>query len=75
MVAAIEQMMPSATQRRVAVIGDTSWTSGGKPSLEAASQAIPFFGLLMGLAASAIQSGYSMDLPICLAMDVAVQTS
>jgi hypothetical protein len=50
MVVAIEQMMPSTTQRRVAVIGETTWATGGQPSLQAASQAIPFWGLLMGFA-------------------------
>jgi hypothetical protein len=50
MVMAIEQIIPSTTKRRVAVIGETSWASSGKPNLQAANQAIPFWGLLMGLA-------------------------
>jgi hypothetical protein len=50
MVAAVERMMPSTTKRNVAVIGDTSWATSTSPSLQVANQAIPFFGLLMGLA-------------------------
>jgi len=48
-VAAMEKLMPSTIQRNVAVIGDTSWTSGS-PSPVTASQSIPFFGQLIGLA-------------------------
>ena len=47
--ASTEQMMPSATRCRVAVIADTKWASGTAPTLQEASQAIPFFGILMGL--------------------------
>jgi hypothetical protein len=50
MVAAIERMLPSTTKRNVAVIGDTSWATSAAPSLQIANQAIPFFGLLMGIA-------------------------
>jgi hypothetical protein len=47
-VAAVERMMPSQTKRNVAVIGEVIW--GDIPTLQAANHAIPFFGLLMGLA-------------------------
>lgn len=47
--AAIEQIVPSTIKRFVAVIGDTSWASSSQPSLQAANQSIPFWGLLMGL--------------------------
>jgi hypothetical protein len=47
-VAAIEQIIPSTSKRRVAVIGDTTWATNATPSLQVANQAIPFFGLLMG---------------------------
>ncbi len=47
-VAAVEKILPSIVQRNVAVIGDTAWTLADAPSLKAANQAIPFFGLLMG---------------------------
>jgi hypothetical protein len=51
MTAAIEQIIPSTTtKRKVAVIGETSWASGVQPSLQAANQAMPFWGLLMGFA-------------------------
>jgi len=50
LVAAVEQIIPSTTKRMVAVIGNTSWASSGQPNLQAANQAIPFWGLLMGLA-------------------------
>jgi hypothetical protein len=46
----VEQMLPSTTKRRVAVIGETSWASGDKPSFQTANQAIPFFGFLAGFA-------------------------
>jgi hypothetical protein len=49
-VAAVERMMPSQTKRNVAVIGDVVWAEGDIPTLQTANQAIPFFGLLMGLA-------------------------
>ena len=50
MAAAIEQIIPSTTKRNVAVIGDTSWSASRDPSLQAASRAIPFWGMLMGFA-------------------------
>ena len=50
MTAAIEQIIPSTTKRKVAVIGEISWASSDQPSLQAANQAIPFWGLLMGFA-------------------------
>jgi hypothetical protein len=50
MVAAIERMIPSTTKRNVAVIADTSWATSAAPSIQIANQAIPFFGLLMGIA-------------------------
>lgn len=49
-VAAVERLLPSSVQRNVAVIGDTSWTMEEKPNLRDAGRAVPFFGLLMGLA-------------------------
>ena len=49
-VAAVERLLPSSVQRRVAVIGDTSWSSAAQPNLRDAAGAIPFFGMLMGLA-------------------------
>lgn len=48
MVAAVERMVPSTTKRNVAVIGETSWAAGDAPTLQTATHAIPFFGLLMG---------------------------
>jgi hypothetical protein len=48
-VAAVEKMLPSSTQRNIAAIGDTGWTVNA-PSIAAANQAIPFFGMLMGFA-------------------------
>ena len=50
MVAAVERMLPSTTKRNVAVIADTSWATADVPTLQTANHAIPFFGLLMGLA-------------------------
>lgn len=49
-VAAMERLLPPETPRNVAVIADTSWTVSGAPNLQDAAKAIPFFGLLMGLA-------------------------
>lgn len=49
MVAAIERMIPSTKKCKVAVIGDTSWAASSAPTLQIANQAIPFFGLLMGI--------------------------
>jgi hypothetical protein len=46
--ASVEKILPSSVKRNVAVLGDTGWTMGHKPSLQTANQAIPFFGLLMG---------------------------
>jgi hypothetical protein len=48
MVAAVERMLPSAIKRNVAVIADTVWAKVETPTLEMASLAVPFFGLLMG---------------------------
>jgi hypothetical protein len=48
MVAAVERMLPSTTKRNVAVIADTAWANAEGPTLQMASQAVPFFGLLMG---------------------------
>ena len=50
-IAAIERLLPSSIQRRIAVIGETSWTLREQPSLQDAGNAIPFFGMLMGFAA------------------------
>jgi hypothetical protein len=50
LLAAIEQIMPSAQQRNVAVIADTSWAGDATTSIQAANSAIPFFGMLMGFA-------------------------
>ena len=49
MIAAVEQILPSSLKRNVAVIGDTAWAMADKPDLRMANQAIPYFGLLMGL--------------------------
>jgi hypothetical protein len=49
MVAAVEGIIPSTTKRNVAVIADTSWAHAEAPNVQAASRAIPFFGLLLGL--------------------------
>jgi len=46
---AVERILPSAVPRNVAVVGDTNWTLAPAPDIKLASQAIPFFGLLMGL--------------------------
>lgn len=48
--ASVEKMLPSSVQRNVAVVGETTWAMADKPSVQAANQAIPFFGLLMGFA-------------------------
>jgi len=56
MVQMMEKLVPPRPPRRVSVIADTyfSWNVGGKvpniPSLAEAGQAIPFFGILLGLA-------------------------
>jgi hypothetical protein len=50
MIARIEQIVPSATKRRIAVIAETGWASTPSPMLQQANAAIPFFGMLMGLA-------------------------
>jgi hypothetical protein len=50
MVVAIERLIPSTTKRNIAVIGDTTWALDTQPGLNAASQAIPFWGFLMGFA-------------------------
>jgi hypothetical protein len=48
MIASIEQTIPSTVKRSVAVIADAAWAEQTSPSIQAASQAIPFFGMLMG---------------------------
>src|SRR5579872_1810030 len=48
-IAAMEKMLPSTTPRNVAVIADVAWAASGEASLQVASKAIPFLGLLMGL--------------------------
>lgn len=50
-IAAIERLLPSSVQRRIAVITETSWALREQPSLQDAGRAIPFFGMLMGFAA------------------------
>lgn len=50
MVASVEGMLPSTVQRNVAVVGNTSWIAAAAPTLQAANQAIPFFGHLLGFA-------------------------
>jgi hypothetical protein len=50
-VAAMEQLIPPHGKRNVAVIGDTSWGMEAKVTIGMANLAIPFFGLLTGLAA------------------------
>jgi hypothetical protein len=47
MLGTVERMLPSKVQRQVAVIAATGWTTGAA-SIQAANQAIPFFGMLMG---------------------------
>jgi len=47
MVAAVERIIPPTIKRNVAVIGDTAWASASSARLQAANQAIPFFGMLM----------------------------
>ncbi len=49
-VAAVRRLVPSETPQNVAVIADTSWTLGKQPDLQDAARAIPFFGILMGIA-------------------------
>jgi len=46
---AVERILSSTVARNVAVVTDTGWTMDAAPNLQRASQAIPFFGLLMGL--------------------------
>lgn len=48
MIASVERIIPSTTKRNVAVIADTAWAEQASPSIQAANQAIPFFGMLMG---------------------------
>jgi hypothetical protein len=77
-IAAVEKMLPSTSQRFVAVIGDTAWAMAPAPSLQAANQAIPFFGLLMGFVTigHAVWIFDATSLPIvvsgCRAADVAI---
>jgi hypothetical protein len=50
-VKSVEAMIPSVAQRNVAVIADTSFIiAPGPPGVAEAGRAIPFFGLLIGLA-------------------------
>jgi hypothetical protein len=49
MLASVEKLLPSAVKRNVAVLGNTAWTMAAQPTLQSANQAIPFFGLLVGL--------------------------
>ena len=63
MLAAIERIIPSTSKRWVAVIGETSWASSGQPSLQAANQAIPFWGLLMGFASVGKRTVFPPALP------------
>jgi len=49
MIASVERTIPSIVKRKVAVIADTAWADEASPSIQAANQAIPFFGMLMGL--------------------------
>src|SRR5205823_5241451 len=49
-IAAVEKMLPSTAQRNVAAAAETNWTLANAPSIQAAGQAIPFFGILMGFA-------------------------
>jgi hypothetical protein len=48
-VAAMERMIPPTAKRNVAAIADIMWANNGSPSIQAANEAIPFFGILMGL--------------------------
>lgn len=50
LVAYAESILPSSVQRNVAVIGETTWATAAAPTLQAANQAIPFFGHLLGVA-------------------------
>jgi len=49
-VAFVERLLPSAIKRNIAVIADTVWAVKHTVSPQTANQAIPFFGILMGLA-------------------------
>jgi hypothetical protein len=46
----VERILSSATKRNVAVIAETAWTMAEHPTLLSAAGAIPFMGLLIGLA-------------------------
>ena len=48
MAAAVEGIIPSAVKRNVAAIANTTWNPDAPPNVQALSQAIPFFGFLMG---------------------------
>lgn len=50
-VAAVERLLPSESPRNVAVVADTAWSAEQKPTVQTAAAAVPFFGLVMGLAA------------------------
>ena len=47
----VKRLLPPEVKRNVAVIGDTAWTMGASPNVVTANDAIPFFGMLMGLGA------------------------
>ena len=47
--ASVEKLLPSSVKRNVAVLGNTAWTLAEQPTLQSANEAIPFFGLLVGL--------------------------
>jgi hypothetical protein len=49
MLASVERLLPSEVKRNVAVLGNTAWTMAAQPTLQSANEAIPFFGLLVGL--------------------------
>jgi hypothetical protein len=49
-IAAVEGLLSPSSKRNVAVISDTTWGLDAKPTIQKANDAIPFFGLLMGVA-------------------------
>jgi hypothetical protein len=48
MLASLERLLPSCPTRNAAVIADTAWSTMESPSLQDASRAIPFLGMLVG---------------------------
>jgi hypothetical protein len=50
-IAAVERLLPSKVKRNVAVLADTVWAMDAEPGMNAANQAIPFFGMLLGFGA------------------------